>query len=138
MEWIPVTEKLPEKGQEVLLCREGESWVKSGSLDEESWGTGSFFDPYHYIDGVTHWMPLPKPVRPQLNGKVPAFQAGYAGSIPAGRSCQHSSVVERPTCNRTVVGSTPTASIATLAQWQSSELLIRWPVVRIHQVANFP
>lgn len=60
--WIPVTERLPDDGVEVLVSVDensddcgyhvclyrGDEWVRSES------GSG-------YIFGVTHWMPLPEP-----------------------------------------------------------------------------
>ena len=55
--WIPVTERLPERYQNVLTVREDRKirFDAIGSLDvwyEERWHTGN---------PVTHWMPLPEP-----------------------------------------------------------------------------
>ena len=55
-EWIPVTERLPETMQPVIVCREGGK-VEQGYKDVGDWwkvyGT--------HTKHVTHWMPLPKP-----------------------------------------------------------------------------
>lgn len=60
--WIPVEERLPEEGIEVLV-----------SVDENSDDCGYHVCLYRggeyvrsesgYIFGVTHWMPLPEPPR---------------------------------------------------------------------------
>ena len=56
--WIPVTERLPEEGAEVL------AWTESGfsyvdwCLDGK-WKVNSLVDSKH--EHVTHWMPLPEP-----------------------------------------------------------------------------
>ena len=57
--WIPVTERLPEKGTTVLVC--GEDGVEPGCFYGESgfWT----YDQYEQdsIFDVTHWMHLPEP-----------------------------------------------------------------------------
>lgn len=54
--WIPVTERLPEKFQPVIVCREGGK-VEQGYKDVADWwkvyGTRT--------KKITHWMPLPEP-----------------------------------------------------------------------------
>ena len=57
--WIPVTERLPEKFENVLVANKR---GKHYDIDK-GWWNGSFFDRcakggYH---SVTHWMPLPEP-----------------------------------------------------------------------------
>lgn len=49
-QWIPVTEKMPEDGKDVL-CYYGENNYGLNFIDEDGeW----------YIDGVVAWMPIPK------------------------------------------------------------------------------
>lgn len=52
--WIPVTEKLPERFQTVIVCRDNGK-VEQGYRDTRDWwkvyGTRT--------KQVTHWMPLP-------------------------------------------------------------------------------
>jgi hypothetical protein len=62
--WIPVSEKLPEEGKEVLTCSNG-VFIEIQSL-ENSHGNiywenqnGDWSD----IDEVIAWMPLPKPYK---------------------------------------------------------------------------
>lgn len=52
-QWIPVTERLPEYGVEVLAHDEFGDFSINHVIDEE---TGDWF-----FDGVVAWMPLPKP-----------------------------------------------------------------------------
>ena len=75
-EWIPVTERLPERDKEVLLIVHGwedrlyytgclhrqeaeRSWltgIESKASDWKIWGFSYLREPI-----VTHWMPLPNP-----------------------------------------------------------------------------
>lgn len=75
-EWIPVTERLPERDKEVLLIVHGwedrlyytgclhrqeaeRSWltgIESKASDWKIWGFSYLREPI-----VTHWMPLPEP-----------------------------------------------------------------------------
>lgn len=63
MRWIPVTEKLPEKGAHVLVaCDDGTVGFAKYDTDDEDylcWDRGFIED-----DWVTAWMPLPEPYRP--------------------------------------------------------------------------
>ena len=49
--WIPVTERLPEEYEEVLI------YGKHGVMVDNYVGNGEFAR----INGATHWMPLLKP-----------------------------------------------------------------------------
>ena len=61
--WIPVTERLPEKGGLYLVCKDFDIWGREDKVIAieqyvEMWDGW-------YIDGckitnITHWMPLPK------------------------------------------------------------------------------
>ena len=52
--WIPVTERLPEHGQEVI--------VYSGNILKPTVFAYQFWNPkYDTWLRITHWMPLPKP-----------------------------------------------------------------------------
>lgn len=60
IEWIPCSEKLPERFQKVIVCREiekGVYLVEQGYKDVGDWwkvyGTRT--------KKVTHWMPMPLP-----------------------------------------------------------------------------
>ena len=75
-EWIPVTERLPERDKEVLLIAHGwedrlyytgclhrqeaeRSWltgIESKASDWKIWGFSYLREP-----SVTHWMPMPQP-----------------------------------------------------------------------------
>lgn len=52
--WIPVTERLPEQGQEVILY--------TGNILKPTVLAYQFWNPkYDTWTHVTHWMPLPEP-----------------------------------------------------------------------------
>ena len=52
--WIPVSERLPNIGQRVLVTTE--------TLDNGKKVTGTYYDRYGFVCGnVLAWMPLPKP-----------------------------------------------------------------------------
>ena len=58
-EWIPVTERLPEKGQEVLVFDTRENWTGFAWLRPDETWTALGFDFPLDLGEVTHWMPLP-------------------------------------------------------------------------------
>ena len=58
-EWIPVTERLPESGDTVLVRDYGEHLL--AWLNFTSNGTAYFSAPGRSNFEVTHWMPLPAP-----------------------------------------------------------------------------
>ena len=53
--WIPVTERLPEDKQRILVTR------KSGTIGYISWNTWWNEQTRYPIDKVIAWMPLPEP-----------------------------------------------------------------------------
>ena len=60
-EWISVTERLPEKGEEVLVFDTRENWTGFAWLrPDETWTALGFDFPFD-LGEVTHWMPLPQP-----------------------------------------------------------------------------
>lgn len=61
--WIPVSERLPDIGQRVLVTTE--------TLDNGKMVTGTYYDRYGFVCGnVLAWMPLPKPFEPQESEEV--------------------------------------------------------------------
>lgn len=61
MEWISVKDKLPQEFKRVLV-------YSDFGIDSKVFEGGIFYDgethcycPIGKVDGVTHWMPLPKP-----------------------------------------------------------------------------
>ena len=60
-EWISVTERLPEKGEEVLVFDTRENWTGFAWLrPDETWTALGFDFPFD-LGEVTHWMTLPQP-----------------------------------------------------------------------------
>lgn len=62
--WIPVTERLPEEGSEILVSRGG--FIGSMMNVYSYLGEDRWEDDYGYFgtaeeEGITHWMPLPEP-----------------------------------------------------------------------------
>lgn len=56
VEWVPVTERLPEKKQSVLVYRDGDMGVDF--IDDNG---GWFWDDPDELPPVTHWMQIPEP-----------------------------------------------------------------------------
>ena len=64
MKWIPVTERLPKHGQEVIIY--------TGNILKPTVLAYQFWNPkYDTWCHVTHWMPLPEPPKEPAHGKRP-------------------------------------------------------------------
>ena len=60
-EWISVRDRLPEKGEDVLVFNIRENWTGFAWLrPDETWTALGFDFPFD-LGEVTHWMPLPEP-----------------------------------------------------------------------------
>lgn len=61
--WIPVTEKLPEQGKNVMVFRPGLDvfWDQREARYDIEWHDGKNFIFEDVFGPVSHWMPLPKP-----------------------------------------------------------------------------
>ena len=60
-EWISVRDRLPEKGEEVLVFDTRENWNGFAWLrPDETWAALGFDFPLD-LGEVTHWMPIPQP-----------------------------------------------------------------------------
>jgi len=60
--WIPVTERLPEGNDEMVILTDGK-WVTFGSRSGEGWYVhedAEALGPAR-LDRFSHWMPLPAP-----------------------------------------------------------------------------
>ena len=60
-EWISVTDRLPEKGEEVLVFDTRENWTGFAWLRPDETWTALGFDFPLDLGEVTHWMPLTPP-----------------------------------------------------------------------------
>lgn len=83
-EWIPVTERVPEVCEDVLICDRrghidfGFLYSKDGS---RRWWENSDLDVIEENDakkGITAWMPLPKPYK-EHSGREQGHHRGIAG-----------------------------------------------------------
>ena len=55
--WIPVEERLPEDGQEVLCCDDMAVYLVEYQADWDA--------PFSDLDGIIAWSPIPEPYRPE-------------------------------------------------------------------------
>ena len=61
-EWISVKDRLPEKRDDVLLCRKWWGEISNPQMGWYNEVSGKWFDLSNFeICNVTHWMPLPEP-----------------------------------------------------------------------------
>lgn len=71
VQWIPVTERLPERNESVLLCMKSRSsrtgmCIQTGSYDNGFWfiqGAAGYESLATFEFHVLAWMPLPEPYR---------------------------------------------------------------------------
>ena len=56
-DWIPVEERTPEDGQEVLCCDDRAVYLVEYQADWDA--------PFGDLDGITAWRPLSEPYRPE-------------------------------------------------------------------------
>jgi hypothetical protein len=60
--WIPVTERLPEKNNQWVLCLCVGGAMEVLKFDYVMWNWDSQYPSRCYMESyVTHWMPLPEP-----------------------------------------------------------------------------
>lgn len=61
-QWIPVTERLPERNGEYLVCTLHD-FYKNTKVAKASFkrSSGGFYGNGGHWSNVTHWMPLPEP-----------------------------------------------------------------------------
>ena len=68
-QWIPVSERLPTYGDNVLIVADGEIETENQVFEfkKGKFSSSDFFESnkddgiYYYIREITHWMPLPAP-----------------------------------------------------------------------------
>lgn len=58
MNWISVKDKLPDTTENVLCCNVRNETIMTGLYIKFKEGGGRWGST---VDGLTHWMPLPKP-----------------------------------------------------------------------------
>ena len=60
--WIPVTERLPEKNDQWVLCLCVSGAIEVLKFDYTMWNWDAQYPGRCYMENyVTHWMPLPEP-----------------------------------------------------------------------------
>ena len=70
-QWIPVTERLPKDGRQVLVYARSVHYAlakydemrNADSTYKKQWVTFDAWKPYYTIKDVIAWMPLPEPMR---------------------------------------------------------------------------
>lgn len=69
-EWIPVSERLPGYGEDVLLSIDGRVCAVGYIVqtNDERWYEWYYNGWYHPYEDVTAWMPLPEPWKGEEDG----------------------------------------------------------------------
>ena len=62
--WIPITERLPDRSGDVLVCTI-HKFYKTPNIAKATFekGSGGFYGQGGHWSNVTHWMPLPEEPR---------------------------------------------------------------------------
>ncbi|XBX07052.1 DUF551 domain-containing protein [Enterocloster clostridioformis] len=76
--WIPVEERLPKGGQDVLVCT-GNGWILMAwyGTNGQSW----HITPTGITHDIVAWMPLPEPYRPEAPREAGA-KAAQGAALP--------------------------------------------------------
>ena len=60
-QWIPVTERLPEKDRQHCIIWDGRDVCEAVYFKDSKWHWCDPIEEYFDYENVTHWMPLPQP-----------------------------------------------------------------------------
>ena len=65
-EWIPVTDRLPEDGSDILAYAENgeDARIVPANYDRGTWFDCCF---NRVTENITHWMPLPEPPKEETH-----------------------------------------------------------------------
>jgi len=60
MNWIPIAEKLPELGVDVIVVDLGQLKLAWRNIKDGKWSS------YSKVNRISHWMPLPDPTKKEV------------------------------------------------------------------------
>lgn len=69
-QWIPVTERLPERGKTIMCCNKHGSVFTSALTFLQIHENRSVYACFGQHHGIIAWMPLPEPYREEGNGNI--------------------------------------------------------------------